>query len=332
MNMLNYRIGCMLLGGILLLAGCGEDTPVSQVPTQLSVLEEPVNPDPQPVEPSAEPTEVVYDRMAKDLGGEAEIFEYLNTHSESEDREMVAKYGIGYEVSNPDPSEEDPSLPDEPITPGNPDEPIDPGNPDEPIAPGVSTTTVGSIGTLEIKACPNFFPANDRNKLHVINGTNVFIDQQGRPFSAQMKVPPLRAAPRIGRCQSFVGRLGGAGYDGGHLVGSSMGGWGGRANMVPQNSNFNRGVWAQAENAFVRCQWNRPPPCCTVVPQGSWKVRVTYPNIYTTVPTDFDLEVGYGIPARFTRQSYHFKNLKGGGLGGSSNLDYLRKFLKNGGC
>jgi hypothetical protein len=44
-----------------------------------------------------------------------------------------------------------------------------------------------------------------------------------------------------------------ADYDGGHMLGSQLGGYGKRLNMVPQIANFNRGNWVQLENKAARC-------------------------------------------------------------------------------
>jgi DNA/RNA endonuclease G (NUC1) len=59
-------------------------------------------------------------------------------------------------------------------------------------------------------------------------------------------------------CQGKVGGWGDTAspsneYDGGHMIGSQLGGWGKRANMVPQVANFNRGNWAQIENTLADC-------------------------------------------------------------------------------
>lgn len=37
------------------------------------------------------------------------------------------------------------------------------------------------------------------------------------------------------------------------MIGAQLGGWGARANLVPQIANFNRGNWAQMENAVASC-------------------------------------------------------------------------------
>ena len=38
------------------------------------------------------------------------------------------------------------------------------------------------------------------------------------------------------------------------MIGFQLGGWGKRLNMVPQNSNFNRGNWKHVEDAAAACK------------------------------------------------------------------------------
>lgn len=40
---------------------------------------------------------------------------------------------------------------------------------------------------------------------------------------------------------------------GGHLVASALGGYGRRANLIPQNGQMNNGVWRIVENKVGRC-------------------------------------------------------------------------------
>ncbi|WP_437809873.1 DNA/RNA non-specific endonuclease [Sorangium sp. So ce1078] len=41
--------------------------------------------------------------------------------------------------------------------------------------------------------------------------------------------------------------------DGGHLNGSQLGGWGRRANLVPQDASFSRANWVALENKMALC-------------------------------------------------------------------------------
>ena len=60
--------------------------------------------------------------------------------------------------------------------------------------------------------------------------------------------------------QSSVGQWGDAedpsnNYDGGHIIGAQLGGWGGRLNLVPWDNQFNGGNWALIEN---QVQYSNP--------------------------------------------------------------------------
>jgi DNA/RNA non-specific endonuclease len=336
MNMLNYRIGCMLLGGILLLAGCGENTPVSQVPTQLSVLEEPIDPTPQPEESdTVDPMPDTYLNMVQDMGTEDAVFEYLRNHSESEDKEMTAKYGIGYVVI--DPESADANEPFDPSAPVDPtlEEPVDPSNPD------ASSTGVGSITTQALTDCSKFFSGRDVNSFFSYKKNYIYTDYSGRPrvSSQQFDVFSPTAAPRQPNCQRLVGSWGylkanvRGQYDGGHLVGSALGGFGGRVNMVPQERNFNRGVWAQMERAMRSCRWGFPPPCCNGALFGKLSVRPEYANPTDVTPIKINWFVsvtpGFG-PTQVWSENFY--NLAGGGFSGPRHLVEFKNFLRKFGC
>jgi hypothetical protein len=110
-----------------------------------------------------------------------------------------------------------------------------------------------------LAACPAHFAAEARGTWHVLGGQAYFIDAVGRPAAARASLPPIAADDaRDSACQVQVGRWGDAllpseDFDGGHLIGYQLGGFGGRANLVPQAASFNRGNWAQLENALATC-------------------------------------------------------------------------------
>ena len=120
-----------------------------------------------------------------------------------------------------------------------------------------------------ITDCPKYFPSGDRNIWHNFNGEFYFVEGCGRPHRAYSYLPPIASEPRSDSCQLNVGQWGDAenpsnDYDGGHLIGSQLGGWGKRANLVPQDANFNRGNWVvageQDGRAVAPC---RPDVCAT---------------------------------------------------------------------
>ncbi|MFM2419691.1 MAG: hypothetical protein RL385_4414, partial [Pseudomonadota bacterium] len=108
-------------------------------------------------------------------------------------------------------------------------------------------------------ACPAHFAEQVRGTWQALGGQAYFIDALGRPAAARAFLPPIAADDaRDSACQLQVGRWGDAllpseDFDGGHLIGHQLGGFGGRANLVPQAASFNRGNWAQLENALASC-------------------------------------------------------------------------------
>ncbi|MBZ9715944.1 DNA/RNA non-specific endonuclease [Deinococcus multiflagellatus] len=170
--------------------------------------------------------------------------------------------------------------------------------------------------------CPTRFAAADRNTWHTINGGYYYIDGEGRPKSAYRYLPPITAAARDTTCQASVGNLDHPdGYDGGHLVGSQLGGWGRRANMVPQDSNFNRGNYAQIENQAAKC---------TRLANGAltYQASVTYPNTTTNTPSTWTLSMTIGGDT-FTRT---FTNTAYGGPNGTTYRQQAVSWLISKGC
>jgi hypothetical protein len=123
------------------------------------------------------------------------------------------------------------------------------------LAPHGIQYQVHALGATSIEACPRFFGADDRSTWHALTGEFYFIDSSGRPSRAYSFLPPIAAEARMTTCQTKVGQWGdledpGNDFDGGHLLGR----WGGRANMVPQDANFNTGTWAALENQMADCR------------------------------------------------------------------------------
>ncbi|GAA5533968.1 DNA/RNA non-specific endonuclease [Deinococcus aluminii] len=170
--------------------------------------------------------------------------------------------------------------------------------------------------------CPTRFSSADRNTWHFIGGGYYYIDSEGRPRSAYRYLPPITTATRDTTCQSTVGNLDHPeGYDGGHLVGSQLGGWGRRANMAPQNANFNRGNYVQVENQAAKC---------TRLAQNSFTylARVTYPNTTTNTPSTWTLEFKLNGEV-FTRT---FENAAYGGPNGTTYRQQAVSWLIAKGC
>jgi hypothetical protein len=232
-------------------------------------------------------------QLEKDHGGPDGLREFFDKSSPEQIQQALALYGIGYVVH---PYQAEPA--------------------DDLVQPQL------------ISDCVQFFPSTDRNIWHNFNGEFYFIDTAGRPSRAYADLPPIAAAARITACQTSIGQWGDAenpsnDYDGGHLIGSQLGGWGGRANIVPQDANFNRGNWVQLENAMAGCG---------SLPAGRMRYSITvgYANTTALVPTTF----GMVITNRTTSSSVtmSFTNVDGGGTNGTATRTRGTAFLTSNGC
>jgi hypothetical protein len=92
----------------------------------------------------------------------------------------------------------------------------------------------------EASNCERYLPDADHGEMLQFGQNRVTIDSIGRPSQSHIGWAgrPL-AAPRQEKCQSEVGKWGEPGDEGGHMVGRALGGYGGRANLVPQNQTLN---------------------------------------------------------------------------------------------
>ncbi|MDC0707925.1 DNA/RNA non-specific endonuclease [Stigmatella sp. ncwal1] len=187
---------------------------------------------------------------------------------------------------------------------------------------------VGFVTPALITDCPQVFPSSDRNTWHTLNGKYHFIDSSGRPHRAYAYLPPISTAARNDTCQGNVGRWGDAAdpsndYDGGHLIGSQLGGWGGRANLVPQDANFNRGSWVALENKMAKCAG---------LPSGRLRyyIGANYPNSSTIIPNNLTMEIRN--QATGGSVSLSFSNTDGGGSNGANEKNRGVSFLTSQGC
>lgn len=137
--------------------------------------------------------------------------------------------------------------------------------------------------------CPKTFEESLWNTWMKITGEYYFIDARGRPARGYTRLPPIKAEARNRSCQLKVGRWGDAehtdeNYSGGHLVGSQLGGFGKRANMVPQQHEFNSITWVDIENQAAQCG---------SLPKKSlhYMVSVHYPDDDTLVPDEFNIMI-----------------------------------------
>jgi len=240
---------------------------------------------------SAEPPD-----MAKRLElahGDADgLRTFFETHSESEIRAELARFGIGYEVHEPELSK------------------------------------IQAVHPQAITDCKKFFPTADRTKWHKFDGEYYYIDSSGRPNQAYADLPPIKAEARQDSCQTSIGQWGDAenpsnDYDGGHLIGSQLGGWGGRANIVPQDANFNRGNWAQLENKMAKCGG-------LATGAMRYSIDVGYPSSSALVPSSFAMTITK--QSNGSKVTMHFTNVDGGGPNGTSERTRGTNFLTANGC
>ncbi len=238
--------------------------------------------------PAAAEEDPEYAALLADLGGLDGLSDFLASASNAEVEAAVARHGIAFEV-------------------------IDLGQ--------------EAVLRRDITACVQYYPSSDRVKWFRLVGAggpeDHYIDSRGRPANAFKSLGPIVTASRHSSCQTTVGNWGSPSstYDGGHLVGSQLGGWGGRANLVPQHYNFNRGNWVKIENALAKCGR---------LGSGAveFHVDVDYPNSTTLTPSQFHADVkiaGVWKGADFTNTTY-------GGSSGTSQANSMVSWLQGKGC
>ncbi len=176
--------------------------------------------------------------------------------------------------------------------------------------------------------CPRTFDAALRNAWHRIGSEFYFVDRSGRPARAYASLPRSEDEARNQACQAKVGRFGGAEdpgtrYDGGHLIGNQLGGYGERANLVPQELNFNRGNWKALEDRVARC---------ASLPKGSilYLITVSYESSSTVVPDEFRMRI-VNTEADQTID-VEFENAANGGATGTEEKNAAVDTLKSWGC
>lgn len=200
--------------------------------------------------------------------------------------------------------------------------------PESMIEEVLDSHDIGFVRHALLTDCFPTFPESDRNTWHAFDGEFYYVETHGRPNRAYKYLPPIVAAPRISGCQETVGQWGDAevpsnDYDGGHMIGSQLGGWGGRLNLVPQDTNFNRGNWVQIENKAADCG-------ALPAERIFYYVRSNYGTSTSLVPTTMNLILenrNTGASVSFT-----FTNVDFGGSDGTSQRIEAVNFLAAQGC
>ncbi|EPL6457046.1 DNA/RNA non-specific endonuclease [Providencia rettgeri] len=89
------------------------------------------------------------------------------------------------------------------------------------------------------------------NTVYKVDGNNTYkTDSQGRVQSVEAKLS-LNTNDRNSYQQCKAGKCGVAGDEGGHLIATRFNGPGEKLNIVPMNSNLNRGEWKKMENSWA---------------------------------------------------------------------------------
>ena len=271
-----------VLVALIALAGCDTDGVATE---------------PQP-EPELASADSAYAALLAGVGGVDGLAVLLRTASDAELATTFAGYGMAFEVvDRADAGESGTARGD------------------------------GAARMQDVTTCPQRFPTSDRVKWFRLVGAggseDHYVDSRGRPATALKSLGPVTAAPRQTTCQTTVGNWAtpAADYDGGHMIGSQLGGWGGRANLVPQHYNFNRGNWKRVEDALARCSR-----------LGSGRVEVhvdvDYSDASTLTPSQFHADVKIGG----VWKSADFVNTPGGGASGLSEATGMVSWLQGQGC
>lgn len=249
-----------------------------------------------PADAAHRTSDPVYDAMLKGVGGLDGLAALLGSGDDAAAEAAFARYGVGYEV-------------------------VDVSDVD------MDADTAGKAGD-GITECPQYFRSSDRNKWISLRGAggseSHYIDGRGRPLAAYKRLPPVVTAPRSTYCQTNVGNWASpaSSYDGGHLIGSQLGGWGKRANIVPQHSNFNRGNWKRIEDQLAKC-----------ARLGSsavqYYVTVSYSSSSGLTPSRFSSNVKVYSSGW---ENAYFTNASGGGSNGTSEATGMKNWLSSRGC
>ncbi|MFF3277165.1 DNA/RNA non-specific endonuclease [Streptomyces chrestomyceticus] len=109
------------------------------------------------------------------------------------------------------------------------------------------------------------------------------LDAAGRPARATTLNLSAGTSPRT-TCETTVGRWGGSGSDGGHLIASTLKGVSKRINLVPMRKKINIGIYKMFENGAKKCLKAGKN-------QTRYESTVTYPDARDVVPKTLTLSM-----------------------------------------
>ena len=90
------------------------------------------------------------------------------------------------------------------------------------------------------------------NTTYQVDGNKTYkTDSLGRVETVEAKLS-LNSNDRNGYQQCKTGKCGVSGDEGGHLIATIFTGPGEKLNIVPMNSNLNRGEWKKMENSWAK--------------------------------------------------------------------------------
>jgi hypothetical protein len=120
----------------------------------------------------------------------------------------------------------------------------------KPITPEVDSTPAGDGKDGILHPEEEVQPEELKpNATYERNGYEYTTDDQGRPMRISGTLR-LEEGERT-RLQTEVGHMGEEGDEGGHMIGTRFDGPTDAFNLVPQNSNLNRGEWKAMENSWA---------------------------------------------------------------------------------
>jgi len=181
------------------------------------------------------PSDDAYYTMIRDLGGLSEYYDFLDHADPDEISALNTAYGTEvYDISKLN-------------------------------APSADNSRQYRSDSEELDwelPCPEVYSPQIRNKnLDYNKGRSIFfnIDSHGRPALAStstLTAPPggQREISPTERCTKTIRQMGETDDEAGHLIPKTMLGPPIRANLVPQNSNMNGGIWGQnIEKTMFKC-------------------------------------------------------------------------------
>ena len=252
-------------------------------------------------------------RMVKDAGG-FEAYEALRLSDRAKYQQLLKKHNIEYVTDR---------------------------------LPGVSESEEG-LSLQNVDDCVKYFPQSDRDKLFFVGdgvaklsgirwpafkgkSHEVYIDKSGRPAYASdlYGQPGVVSAPSkstISRsCQDKVRSWGISGDQAGHLIASALGGWKGRANLAPQNGNFNNTSWRRIENKAKECatgeRFYYRYTTYPLYPDN----KALRPNWFVSRSTATRYR-STSNPAYFARSTTYFPNISGGGTNGTEIAQQVQQY------